>query len=130
MISKQDEKLLYLLRENSRKSISDLARELNLSRSTIQNRIERLERTKVIKGYTVEYGESYLKSLVSAHVLIKEKQKLTAQTKVELQKLKDITELYITSGEYDLIAVVQSQSLETLSSTIEKIGVFLPGLMV
>lgn len=122
MITKQDERLLSLLRENARMSVSDLARELKLSRSTVQNRIDRLERTDVIKGYTVEYGEKYLKGLVSAHVLIKEKQKLTAQTKIELQKLEHIAELYITSGEYDLIAVVQTQSLETLSSTIEEIG--------
>jgi DNA-binding Lrp family transcriptional regulator len=122
MISAQDEKLLSLLRLNARTSISDLARELNLSRSTVQNRIERLERTGVIKGYSVVYGGEFVKSLVSAHVLIKEKQELTAKTKLELQKIKQVTELYITSGEYDLIAVVQTQSLEQLSIAIEEIG--------
>jgi len=122
MISAQDEKLLSLLRLNARTSISDLARELNLSRSTVQNRIERLERTGVIKGYSVVYGGEFVKSLVSAHVLIKEKQELTAKTKLELQKIKQVTELYITSGEYDLIAVVQTQSLEQLSMAIEEIG--------
>jgi DNA-binding Lrp family transcriptional regulator len=122
MISAQDEKLLSLLRLNARTSISDLARELNLSRSTVQNRIERLERTGVIKGYSVVYGGEFVKSLVSAHVLIKEKQELTAKTKLELQKIKPVTELYITSGEYDLIAVVQTQSLEQLSIAIEEIG--------
>lgn len=122
MISAQDEKLLSLLRLNARTSISDLARELNLSRSTVQNRIERLERTGVIKGYSVVYGGEFVKSLVSAHVLIKEKQELTAKTKLELQKIKQVTELYITSGEYDLIAVVQTQSLEHLSMAIEEIG--------
>lgn len=122
MISAQDEKLLSILRLNARTSISDLARELNLSRSTVQNRIERLERTGVIKGYSVVYGGEFVKSLVSAHVLIKEKQELTAKTKLELQKIKQVTELYITSGEYDLIAVVQTQSLEQLSMAIEEIG--------
>lgn len=122
MISAQDEKLLSLLRLNARTSISNLARELNLSRSTVQNRIERLERTGVIKGYSVVYGGEFVKSLVSAHVLIKEKQELTAKTKLELQKIKQVTELYITSGEYDLIAVVQTQSLEQLSIAIEEIG--------
>jgi DNA-binding Lrp family transcriptional regulator len=76
----------------------------------------------VIKGYSVVYGGEFVKSLVSAHVLIKEKQELTAKTKLELQKIKPVTELYITSGEYDLIAVVQTQSLEQLSIAIEEIG--------
>lgn len=122
VITPQDEKLLSLLRTNARMSVSDLARKLNLSRSTVKNRIERLEHSGIIKGYGVEYGGEYLKSLVSAHVLIKEKQKLTAQTKSDLEKLEHVVELYITSGEYDLIAVVQTQSLESLSSTIESIG--------
>jgi len=122
MITQQDEKLLSLLRINARTSISDLARELNLSRSTVKNRIERLEHSGIIKGYGIEYGGEFLKNLVSAHVLIKEKQKLTAQTKLDLEKLEHVVELYITSGEYDLIAVVQTQSLEILSNTIEAIG--------
>ena len=122
VISEQDERLLSILRTNARTSVSDLARALNLSRSTVQNRIARLESSGVIKGYVVEYGSKFLKDLVSAHVLIKEKQKLTTKTKLELQKINQIVELYITSGEYDLIAVVQAQTLEQLSHTIENIG--------
>lgn len=121
MISEQDEKLLSILRTNARASVSDLARTLNLSRSTVQNRIAKLERTGVIKGYAVEYGSEFLSDLVSAHVLIKEKQKLTTKTKLELQKISQIVELYITSGEYDLIAVIQARSLEQLSHAIDEI---------
>ena len=75
MISKQDEKLLALLAKDARASISDLARALDLSRSTVQSRMQKLEQNGVIKGYRVEYGEDYLAKLVSAHVSIKVKQK-------------------------------------------------------
>jgi len=122
MISEQDEKLLSLLRVNARTSVSDLARALNLSRSTVQNRIAKLERSGVIKGYAVEYGSEHLTDLVSAHVLIKEKQKLTARTNMELKKISQVVDLYAISGEYDLIAVVQAQSLDKLSRILEQIG--------
>ncbi len=122
MISEQDERLLSILRTNARTSVSDLARALNLSRSTVQNRIAKLERSGVIKGYVVEYGGEYLKDLVSAHVLIKEKQKLTTKTNLELKKISQIVDLYAISGEYDLIAVVQAPSLDQLSHTLENIG--------
>lgn len=122
MLSKEDERLLSVLRTNARTSISDLARILHLSRSTVQTRIERLEQTGVIKGYVVEYGQKFVSTLVSAHVSIKVKQKLTTKTNVELKQIPQISELYAISGEYDLIAVVQAQSTEQLSHLLDDIG--------
>lgn len=122
MISKEDERLLALLKNNARASVSDLARALNLSRSTVQTRIARLEQTGIIKGYGVELGEAYTSNLVSAHVAIKVKQKFTTKTNVELKKMHRISELYAISGEYDLIAVVQAQTTEQLSHLLDDIG--------
>lgn len=122
MINQQDEKLLAMLRTNARASISDLARALDLSRSTVQSRMQKLEENGVIKGYSVEYGDAYLSSMVSAHVSIKVKQKLTTKTNIELKHIDAITELYAISGEYDLIALVQAQSLEKLSHLLDDIG--------
>ena len=48
-----DQQLLSVLRENARASTAQIARRLNLSRTTVQSRIERLEREGVISGYTV-----------------------------------------------------------------------------
>ncbi|OUL58174.1 Lrp/AsnC family transcriptional regulator [Pseudoalteromonas ulvae] len=122
MISEQDQTLLSLLRTNARMSISDLARALGVSRSTVQNRISRLEQTGVINGYVLEYGNQYLSEQVAAHVSIKVKQKLTTKTNVELKQLSQITALYAISGEHDLIAIVQAQSLEQLSKILDDIG--------
>ncbi|MFP3449294.1 Lrp/AsnC family transcriptional regulator, partial [Pseudomonas sp. SIMBA_067] len=83
MITPQDKKLLSVLKTNARASISDLARHLNLSRSTVQSRMLKLEQSGVIKGYNVDFGDDFLNSLVSAHVSIKVKQKLTTKTNVE-----------------------------------------------
>lgn len=122
MLKKEDEKLLALLQRDARASISDLARALDLSRTTVQNRLQRLTESGVIKGFTVELGESYLSNLVSAHVSIKVKQKLTARTNIELRQLPQISALYAISGEYDLIAIVQAQSTEQLSHLLDDIG--------
>lgn len=122
MLSKQDEMLLSLLRDNARISISDLARMLQLSRTTVQSRITKLEQSGVIKGYGIEFGSEYLKGLVSAHVSIKVKQKLTAQTGIALKHNHNISALFAISGEYDLIAIVEAQSLEQLSSILDDIG--------
>ena len=122
VITSQDEKLLAILRNNARASISDLARALNLSRSTVQSRMLKLEETGVIKGYSVDYGDAYLSQMVSAHVSIKVKQKLTTKTNLELKQIDAISQLYAISGEFDLIAVVQAQNLEKLSHLLDDIG--------
>lgn len=122
MISEKDEQLISILRTNARASISDLARALNLSRSTVQNRLTKLELSGVIKGYSLEFGSQYLSSQVCSHVAIKVRQKLTAKTNNQLRLMSQIIELYSISGEFDLIAVIQAQSLEQLSKILDDIG--------
>lgn len=122
MISYQDEKLISLLRRNARASVSDLARSLDISRSTVQSRLLKLEQSGVIKGYSVEFGATYIAGLVSAHVSIKVKQKLTTQTTIALKHLDQLSALYAISGEYDMIALVEAQSLEQLNHILDEIG--------
>ena len=105
MITPQDEKLLSVLKTNARASISYLARHLSLSRSTVQSRMLKLEQSGIIKGYSVDFGDDFLNSLVSAHVSIKVKQKLTTKTNIELKQIDAISQLYAISGEFDLIAI-------------------------
>ena len=122
MISNQDQRLLLHLRQNARCSVSDLARALDLSRSTVQNRIAKLEASGVIRGDSVELGGEYTASQVEAHVSIKVFQKLTARTNAALEQISQVSQLYSVSGEYDLIAIVQAQSLEELSAVLDEIG--------
>ena len=122
MISKQDQRLLLHLRQNARCSVSDLARALDLSRSTVQSRIAKLEASGVIRGYSVELGGEYTATQVEAHVSIKVFQKLTARTNAALEQISQVSQLYSVSGEYDLIAIVQAQSLEELSAVLDEIG--------
>ena len=54
-----DEELLIRLRANARTPIAELARGLGLSRTTVQSRLARLERSGVIAGYAVRLAEAY-----------------------------------------------------------------------
>lgn len=122
MINSQDQKLLMLLRRNARASITELARAMHVSRSTVQNRIARLEASGVIRGYSIQLGGAFSASQVEAHVSIKVVQKLTARTNMALEQISQVAQLFSVSGEYDLIAIVQAQSLEELSTVLDDIG--------
>lgn len=84
-LSPADQRLLALLRDDARASVSELARKLSLSRSTVQSRLKKLEQSGVISGYRVELGERFRAQQVEAHVLIKLVQKLTHSTEKALQ---------------------------------------------
>ncbi len=122
MMKKAESDLLSLLSENGRISTSELARKLATSRSTVQNRIRKLEKAGIIKGFTVIFGDEYEKGLVSAHVLIMVHQKLTSRTNRELHNLRQVKSVYAISGDYDLIAILQTETTEELSFVLDEIG--------
>jgi len=122
MITEAEENLLTVLKKDVRASISDIARELKISRATVQVRIEKLERIGVIKGYTLELGKNYLNNFISAHVYIATEQVKALQVRSNLFKFQDVTEVNSVNGEYDFIAVVKTKSSEKLDDTINKIA--------
>ena len=65
-----DRALLALLRDDARASTAELARKLKLSRTTVQSRMARLQRQRVISGFTVTVPDELEAALVRAHVLI------------------------------------------------------------
>ena len=57
-LSDKDRELLSLLSENARMPVAELARRLDLSRTTVQARLERLEGQGVIAGYQVRLSDA------------------------------------------------------------------------
>ena len=48
-----DKKIIQALTDNARMPVSDLSRLVNLSRNAVTHRIQRLEKSNIIKGYQV-----------------------------------------------------------------------------
>ena len=121
-MSNLDNRLLSLLRMNARMSVSDLARALQVSRTTVQTRLKQLESNKVIAGYTIQYGSDYQKQLISAQVLIKATQKLTDKICASLKQFPQVSALYVISGDYDLIAVITVASIEEMNTFLDRVA--------
>jgi DNA-binding Lrp family transcriptional regulator len=117
-----DRALLALLRENARAPTADLARRLKLSRTTVQSRLARLERERVIAGYTITVGDEAEAALVRAHVLITLEPRKAAPIETALRRIAEVRTLHSVSGPFDLIAIVAAASIGELDRLIDRIG--------
>jgi DNA-binding Lrp family transcriptional regulator len=121
-INEKDRQLLAILSDNARMPVASIARALGLSRTTVQARIERLERDGVIAGYGLRLTDAYESGLVKAHVSITIAPKSLARVSAELSAIREVKTLHSVSGNFDLIAVISAASISELDDLIDRIG--------
>ena len=121
-ITPADTQLLDLLRSNARASTASLARQLGVSRTTVQSRIERLEQSGVIAGYTVRLGQSIAQQQVRAHVSITVLPKKMPAVVKALQAIPAVRSLHSVSGVHDLVAMVAADGVSAMDELTDAIG--------
>ncbi|WP_293576757.1 Lrp/AsnC family transcriptional regulator [Phaeobacter sp.] len=116
-----DQQLIALLRENARRPVADLARRLGLARTTVQARLEKLETTGVITGYTLRTSQTARPPL-QATVLISIEPRSGPEVLARLRSLPGVEIVHTTSGRFDLLAQVVAHTTSELDETIDRIG--------
>ena len=99
-----------------------LARRLGLSRTTVQSRLERLERGGVITGYTVKLSEAHERGQILAYVMITVAPKQSAAVVQVVRGLPAVRLLQSVSGPFDLIALIAAPSVAEVDQVIDAIG--------
>jgi DNA-binding Lrp family transcriptional regulator len=117
-----DEKLIAALRENGRASTAMLARLVGRSRTSVQSRIERLEKQGIITGYGVRLAPEHGLGAVRAHVMIKVGPKVARAVTAALRDISQVRLLHSVSGDVDLIAVAVTASVAEMDQVIDRIG--------
>lgn len=117
-----DRKLLDLLRHNARLPVTSLSHQLGLSRASVHARIARLEKAGVIDGYTIRLGAGYVQSQIRAHVMLKLLPKHARQVEEQLTASPGVFAIHAISGEYDMIAMIESGDVAELNRNIDAIG--------
>ena len=117
-----DEKLLLALRENGRASTARLARLVGRSRTSVQSRIERLEKQGIIVGYAALLAPERSLGAVRAHVMIKVGPKEARAVTAALRSIPPVRVLHSVSGDVDLIAVAATASVAEMDQVIDRIG--------
>lgn len=100
-----DRKLLFLLTDDPRASQRQLAREVGMSPPAVGERIARLERQRVIRGYTtvVDWSALGYAGLVYIPMTLATDAVLS-EILTELRAIPELTELVVVTGSFDMIA--------------------------
>mgnify|MGYP002076853170 CR=1 FL=1 len=85
-------------------------------------RIERLERTGHIVGYTVRVADEHERGQLKAFVMVTLQPRQSASIEVALRRMPEVRALHSVSGPFDLIVSVTAASVEAMNATIDRIG--------
>ena len=120
-LDSKDKHLISLLRINARMPVVNLAKQLGVSRATVQNRINKLEREGIILGYTVNLkpgSESHpVRLIMNLSVEAKDEANIIKQ----LRGYREVIAIHHTSGHWDLIAELRADTLPLMNSLLGEI---------
>jgi len=126
MIDAIDVQILNSLLDNSRRSITELAKEIDLSNVAIQTRISKLEQKGIIQDYTSRVDYKMLDYSTIAFIgIFLEKAKLYKSVIAKMRKVEHITEAHFTTGNYSIFAKVYARDndhlMEILNTKVQNI---------
>lgn len=122
-----DQALITLLRHNGRRSISDLAQETGASRATVRARIERLERSGEIVGYTVILRADAVSLPARGITLIEVEGRAKDRVVDVLAGYPEVAAIHTTNGKWDLLIEIGAQNLTDLDALLGRIRL-IPGV--
>ncbi|WP_207478360.1 Lrp/AsnC family transcriptional regulator [Arenibaculum pallidiluteum] len=117
-----DRALLALLTANAREPAASLARKLGIARSTLQDRLDRMERDGVISGYTVRMAAEPDAELITAYVMLSINPKLADRVVRALKAIPELRALHAVSGQYDLLARICAEKTWRIDEILDRIG--------
>ncbi|RUX86634.1 MULTISPECIES: Lrp/AsnC family transcriptional regulator [unclassified Mesorhizobium] len=116
-----NQRLITVLRHDARRSISDLASELGVSRATVRSRMERLEAAGDIIGYTVILRADAVDQAVRGIMLVEIEGHATARVIKGLGGFPEVSAIHTTNGRWDLVVEISARSLTDFDSILRRI---------
>ncbi|MCK6264263.1 Lrp/AsnC family transcriptional regulator [Vibrio sp. ZSDE26] len=118
-MDKFDHIIVEILRIDARRSISDIAREANLSRSAVTARIKKLETEKIILGYHANIVQNEQQEVIKAYLALKFDMSSTTQHcesyAKKIYSIDGVKWCHAISGETDMMLFVEVASMARLN---------------
>lgn len=122
-LGKQEIELLRLLQKNSKFDITDLTDRLNMSRTSVYDKIKRLESEGYIREYVaiVDQRKVGLKFTVIVNVSLNSQRiEYVDEFLDRLSNLEEVMEAYVTGGVFDVVLKVVVQDPEAYNDFVTR----------
>lgn len=122
LLDKTDIKILKNLLVDARLSSRQMALKLGMSTVTILTRIKKMEKEKIVKGYTAIIDHEKLGYDLTAIIEIFTKKGKMVEIENELSSLENVCAVYDVTGESDTVVVAKFKNREELSRFVKTIS--------
>ena len=123
-MDKMDIKLLNILKKNARTSVSNIAIDLQITRTTVRTRMRKLKETGEISGFTVITKSDVSPAPVRGLVMLQIEGTGAHTIRQKLLLLQQVYSVYTTNGKWNMIIDLGTQSLAELDEILSKIQKF------
>ncbi|MEZ8006190.1 MAG: Lrp/AsnC family transcriptional regulator [Amylibacter sp.] len=123
-MDKMDIKLLNILKKNARTSVSNIAIDLQITRTTVRTRMRKLKETGEISGFTVITKSDVSPAPVRGLVMLQIEGTGAHTIRQKLLLLQQVYSVHTTNGKWDMIIDLGTQSLAELDEILSKIRKF------
>ena len=118
MTDNLDNRILEILKKDSRCPFVEIAAKLGVSEGTIRSRVRKLTEDGTIRGFTIKTSSKNVKALVEIRIDVNTD---TEEIAKELAEYSGVSEVYEVTGDQDIIAIVDVESSHQLNEIIEKV---------
>lgn len=121
MIDDLDRRLISRLRFDSRTPVAVLARELDINRSTVTARIDRLVDTGVIEAFTIRLSDEIARDSIRGIVLVASEPAHGQDIIRAVRGIPEADQLHSTLGAWDLVVQLRAPDMAAFDDALERI---------
>ena len=120
-IDSKDQSIISLLQKDGRMSVKDIAKAMGLTRTTVTKRMERLEASGVITGYSAVVRKDFFDKKIRGWVMINTIPNLEEAAISAMKIIPEVSRIYTTNGRWDLAVAIWAADLESFDAALTKI---------
>jgi DNA-binding Lrp family transcriptional regulator len=118
-LDKTDERILKNLMVDARLSARQMALKLGMSTVTVLSRIKKLEKGKIIRGYTAIVDHEKLGYSLTAIIEIVAKNDKIVDIEEEISKFENVCAVYDVTGSTDTVIIAKFKERNDLSKFVK-----------
>ncbi len=119
-IEELDRKIIDALNKDARMSFRRMAKELGISPTTLYNRVNKLKKSGVLKGYIPLIDAESVGYDLMAIISLRVKQEKDTEVQNAITKFPQVGAVYEVTGDWDLILVCYFKGREDLTDFLKK----------